>query len=104
MEKNDPKPTETLEASYESSPSSGPLMEDFSPEMRRALMGQIDVHGNAGVGLVAKFGTCVDCGRDNKIVGPKDFSPELRNCFGGCDSQKGLTIYQRKMIAMGFAR
>lgn len=77
------------------------LMEDFSPEMRRALMGQRDAHGNAGVGLVAKFGTCVDCGRDNKIVGPKDFAPELRNCFGGCDSQRGLTTYQRKMIRMG---
>lgn len=78
----------------------GTLMEDFSPEMRRALMGVVDTNGNAGLGLVAKFGKCCECGRDNKIVGPRDFEPDARNCFGGCESQRGPTIFERRMANM----
>lgn len=62
----------------------------------------IDVHGNAGLGQVAKIGHCTSCGRDNKIVGPRDFEPELRTCFGGCDSQKGMTPWEVKAARMGW--
>lgn len=65
------------------------------------VTGSIDAFGNAGIGLIAKFGTCSDCGRANKVVGPKDDPPETRTCYGGCENQKGLTQWERKVAATG---
>lgn len=63
-----------------------------------------DEHGNAGDGTQGRYGTCAECGRRNKVVGPLESPPEGRRCVmplgvarlpqdrrpeSGCDAQRG---------------
>lgn len=92
MQKTEPSSEETVSEDLPETPVKG----------RPRMSHDIDAHGNAGLGQVAKIGRCCRCGRDNRVVGPREFEPELRSCFNDCDNQKGPTPWETKMRKMGF--
>lgn len=81
-----------------------PLGDQHSRTLEGLDLHTIDVNGNSGVGQIAKFGTCATCSKE-RIVGPRDTDdPSSRTCFGGCDSQRGMTVFERKIAAMNWRR